>query len=124
MQNVKKKKSIVTLGVIHIKATFNNTHVTVTDVLGNKFASSTSGENGFKGARKATPYAAQVTVEQAAVKAKERGLKTVSLRIKGAGSQRESAIRAVFNQGFIVTEVADVSPIPHNGCKRPKRRRV
>lgn len=121
---VKKKKKNITLGIVHIKTTFNNTIVTFTDVQGNAIAFSTAGTHGFKGARKATPYAAQVTVDKASEAAKEHGLKTVSIRVQGAGSQRESAMRAVFGQNFIVTYILDVSPVAHNGCKAPKRRRV
>ena len=120
----KKKKKNISLGVVHIKATFNNTIVTFTDVQGNAIAASSSGANGFKGAKKATPFAAQVVVDKAAIEAKDHGLKTLSVRIQGAGSQRESALRAVFNQNFIVTTITDVSSVAHNGCKPPKRRRV
>lgn len=123
-QKAKKKKKNVTLGVFHIKATFNNTIVTVTDAHGNAIAASSSGANNFKGAKKATPYAAQITVDKAAEAAKEHGLKTVSIKVQGAGSQRESAMRAVFNQNFVVTSILDVSSVPHNGCRPPKRRRV
>lgn len=121
---LKKKKKNITLGVAHIKATFNNTIVTFTDVQGNTISGSSSGSNGFKGAKKATPYAAQRTVEEAAEKAKEHGLKTVSIRVQGAGAQRESAMRAVFSQDLVVTSITDVSPVPHNGTQPPKRRRV
>ncbi len=120
----KKKKKNISLGVVHVKATFNNTIVTFADVQGNVIAISTSGANGFKGAKKATPYAAQVTVDKAAIAAKENGLKTVSIKVQGAGAQRESAMRAVFNQNFVVTSITDVSPVAHNGCQPPKRRRV
>lgn len=123
-ESLKRKKKNITLGVAHIKATFNNTLVTFADVYGNVIASSSSGANSFKGAKKATPYAAQITVEKAATVAKEQGMKTLSVKIQGAGSQRESALRAVFNQDFIVTSIMDVSPLPHNGCRPPKRRRV
>lgn len=121
---VKRRKKNVTLGVVHIKATFNNTIVTVTDAQGNALAASSSGAHGFKGAKKATPYAAQVTVDKATADAKEHGLKTVSIKVKGAGSQRESALRAVFSQNLVVTSITDVSSVAHNGCKAPKRRRV
>ncbi len=120
----KKKRKNISLGVVHIKATFNNTIVTFTDVQGNAIASSSSGANGFKGAKKATPFAAQVVVDKAAIEAKDHGLKTLSIRVQGAGSQRESALRAVFNQNFIVTTITDVSSVAHNGCQAPKRRRV
>lgn len=121
---VKKKKKNITLGIVHIKATFNNTIVTFTDVQGNAIAVSTAGSQGFKGAKKATPYAAQMTVDKASETAKEHGLRTVSIEVKGAGSQREAAMRAVFGQNFIVTSIMDVSSVPHNGTRSPKRRRV
>lgn len=121
---VKKKKKNISLGVVHIKTTFNNTIVTFTDIQGNTIASSTAGAHGFKGARKATPYAAQVTVDKASELAKDHGMKTVSIRVQGAGAQRESAMRAVFSQNFIVTLILDVSPVAHNGVRAPKRRRV
>ena len=120
----KKKKKNITLGVCHIQATFNNTIVTFTDQNGNAISSSSAGAHGFKGAKKATPYAAQITVDRAAVAAKEHGMKTLSVEIKGPGSQRESAMRTVFNLGFVVTCIKDVSPVAHNGVKAPKRRRV
>ena len=121
---VKKKKKNISLGVVHIKATFNNTIVAFSDAQGNVVASSSSGANGFKGAKKATPYAAQITVDKAAEIAKDHGLKTVSISIKGPGSQRESALRAVCGKGFVVTTITDVSPVPHNGVRAPKRRRT
>ena len=121
---IKKKKKNITLGIVHIKTTFNNTIVTFTDVQGNAIAISSAGSHGFKGAKKATPYAAQVTVDKASENAKEHGLRTVSIRVKGAGSQRESAMRAVFGQNFIVTSIMDISPVAHNGVRSPKRRRV
>jgi small subunit ribosomal protein S11 len=124
ISKVKKKRKNISLGVAHIKATFNNTIVTFTDVQGNVISISTAGAHGFKGAKKATPYAAQLTVDKAALDAKEHGLKTVSIRVKGAGSQRESAMRAVFSQNFVVTSITDVSGVAHNGVKPPKRRRV
>ncbi|MDX2050397.1 MAG: 30S ribosomal protein S11 [Rickettsiaceae bacterium] len=120
----KKKKKNISLGVVHIKTTFNNTLVTFTDVQGNTIASSSSGKNEFKGAKKATPFAAKIAVEKASIVAKEHGMKTLSIKIKGAGSQRESALRAVFDQNFIVTTITDVSSVAHNGCQPPKRRRV
>ncbi|RYE05944.1 MAG: 30S ribosomal protein S11 [Rickettsiaceae bacterium] len=123
INKVKKKKKNITLGVAHIKATFNNTIVTITDVQGNCIAMSTSGAQGLKGTKKATPFAAQLTVEKASQAAIEHGVKTVSIRVRGAGIQRESAMRAVF-QNFIVTSIIDVSPVAHNGCRAPKRRRV
>lgn len=119
-----KKKIQIPLGVVNIQSTFNNTIVTFADKQGNVIASSSSGESGFKGKKKATPYAAQVTVEKASKKAKECGLQTISIIVKGPGMQRESAIRSIFEQKFIVTQVMDVSAIPHNGTRPPKKRRV
>jgi len=123
INKAKKKKKNISLGIVHIKATFNNTIVTVTDVQGNVIAISTAGAHGFKGAKKATPYAAQITVDKVSANAKDHGLKTVSIRVKGAGSQRESAMRAVFSQNFVVTSITDVSGVAHNGVRAPKRRR-
>jgi small subunit ribosomal protein S11 len=119
-----KNKKHVSLGIFHITATFNNTKVSVTDVQGNVIASSTAGARSFKGAKKSTPYAAQLTVDHAAVAAKACGVKTVSIRVKGPGSQREAALRAVFSQNFVVTSITDVSGVAHNGVKPRKRRRV
>ena len=124
VNKAKKKKKNITLGVVHIQATFNNTIVTFTDSNGNAIAASSAGAHGFKGAKKATPYAAQITVDKASLLAKENGVRTLSIQVKGAGSQRESAMRAVFNQGFVVTLIKDVSPVAHNGVRAPKRRRV
>ena len=124
ISKVKKKKKNISLGVVHIKATFNNTIVTFTDVQGNVIAISTAGSQGFKGAKKATPHAAQLTVDRASENAKDNGMKTVSIRVKGAGSQREAAMRAVFSQNFVVTSITDVSGVAHNGVRPPKRRRV
>lgn len=121
---VKKKKKNITLGIAHIKATFNNTIVTFTDVQGNCISTSSAGAQGFKGTKKATPFAAQITVDKAAQTAIEHGLKTLSIQVSGAGIQRESAMRAVFQNDFIVTSIKDVSPTAHNGCRAPKRRRV
>ena len=120
----KKKKKHISLGMVHIQATFNNTIVTFTDVQGNVLAQSSAGAHSFKGARKATPHAAQVTVDKASEIVKEMGLKTVSMKVKGAGSQRESAMRAIFGQNFVVTSITDVSGVAHNGVRPPKRRRV
>jgi len=124
ISKIKKKKKNISLGVVHIKATFNNTIVTFTDVQGNVIAISTAGSHGFKGAKKATPHAAQLTVDRASENAKDNGMKTVSIRVKGAGSQREAAMRAVFSQNFVVTSITDVSSVAHNGVRPPKRRRV
>ena len=124
ISKIKKKKKNISLGVVHIKATFNNTIVTYTDLQGNVIAISTAGAHGFKGAKKATPHAAQLTVDKASENAKDNGMKTVSIRVKGAGSQREAAMRAVFSQNFVVTSITDVSGVAHNGVRPPKRRRV
>ena len=124
ISKIKKKKKNISLGVVHIKATFNNTIVTFTDIQGNVIAISTAGSQGFKGAKKATPHAAQLTVDRASENAKDNGMKTVSIRVKGAGSQREAAMRAVFSQNFVVTSITDVSGVAHNGVSPPKRRRV
>jgi small subunit ribosomal protein S11 len=121
--NKKKKRKNISLGVVHIKTSFNNTIVTITDVQGNTIACSSAGGHGFKGARKATPYAAQITVGKASLDAREHGLKTVSIKVKGAGSQRESAMRSVFAENFVVTSITDVSGVAHNGVRPPKRRR-
>jgi small subunit ribosomal protein S11 len=119
----KEKKSIST-GVVHIQSTFNNTIVTVTDVTGNVVSWSSSGMHGFKGSRKSTPFAAQMAAEDAAKKAIEHGMKTVEVFVKGPGAGRESALRALQGAGFTVTSIKDVTPVPHNGCRPPKRRRV
>jgi len=124
ISKIKKKKKNISLGVVHIKATFNNTIVTFTDIQGNVIAISTAGAHGFKGAKKATPHAAQLTVDKASENAKDNGMKTVSIRVKGAGSQREAAMRALFSQNFVVTSITDVSGVAHNGVRPPKRRRV
>jgi small subunit ribosomal protein S11 len=124
ISKIKKKKKNISLGVVHIKANFNNTIVTFTDIQGNVIAISTAGSQGFKGAKKATPHAAQLTVDRASENAKDNGMKTVSIRVKGAGSQREAAMRAVFSQNFVVTSITDVSGVAHNGVRPPKRRRV
>ena len=108
----------------HIRATFNNTIVTITDVAGNAISWASSGELGFKGSRKSTPYAAQVVAEAAAKGAVDHGMKTVDVYVKGPGSGRESAIRAIQTAGLNITTIKDVTPIPHNGCRPPKRRRV
>ena len=120
----KKDKKQVVSGIVHINASFNNTIVTVTDAFGNALAWSSAGAMGFKGSRKSTPYAAQVAAEDAGRKAQEYGLKNVEVRVKGPGSGRESALRALQAIGYTVTVIRDVTPIPHNGCRPPKRRRV
>jgi small subunit ribosomal protein S11 len=110
--------------VAHINATFNNTVVTITDVQGNSIAWSSAGGQGFKGSRKSTPYAAQVAAEDAGRKAMEHGMKTLDVEVKGPGAGRESALRALQAVGFTITAIRDVTPIPHNGCRPRKRRRV
>lgn len=120
----KRERKNVVNGVVHVNATFNNTVITITDEGGNAISWSTSGMMGFKGSRKSTPYAAQVAAEDAAKKAADHGMKTVSVVVKGPGSGRETALRALQAAGFTVTSVKDVTPIPHNGCRPPKRRRV
>jgi small subunit ribosomal protein S11 len=117
------KKNIAT-GVVYINATFNNTMITITDATGNVLSWSSAGARGFKGSRKSTPFAAQVAAGDAAAKAMEHGLKTVSVLVKGPGSGRESALRALSSAGLKVTVIRDITPIPHNGCRPPKRRRV
>ena len=121
---VKRVRKNVPAGVVHIQSTFNNTIVTVTDPAGNTVAWSSAGVKGFKGSRKSTPFAAQLVAEDAARKAVEHGMKTAGVVIKGPGSGRESALRAIQNAGLRVTMITDVTPIPHNGCRPPKRRRV
>lgn len=120
----KKDKKNVPVGVAHIQSTFNNTIVTITDPKGNTIAWSSSGIQGFKGSRKSTPYAAQTAAEDAVKKAMEHGMRTVEVFVKGPGSGREAALRALQTAGFQVTLIRDVTPIPHNGCRPPKRRRV
>ena len=120
----KKEKKNVASGIVHIQATFNNTIVTITDVNGNALASASAGSLNFKGARKSTPFAAQITSETAAKRAMEHGLKSVIVQVKGPGVGRESAIRALQAAGLKITVIKDVTPIPHNGCRPPKRRRV
>ena len=120
----KKKGNIDQLGVAHIKATFNNTHITLTDKFGNVVAWSTAGSSGFKGPRKSTAYAATLAAEKAGQEAVQLGMKTIEVRVKGPGSGRESAIRALAVAGLEVISIRDVTPLPHNGCRPPKRRRV
>lgn len=123
VRKAKVKKNIVN-GVAHIQATFNNTIVTIADVSGNVISWATAGGMGFKGSRKSTPFAAQVAAETAAKKAQEHGLRSLEVCVKGPGSGRESALRALQAVGLNVTLIKDVTPIPHNGCRPPKRRRV
>ena len=120
----KKVKKTVTDGVAHIHASFNNTIVTITDVQGNAVSWASSGEMGFRGSKKSTPFAAQTAAETAAKVAVDHGMKTVEVYVKGPGSGREAAIRALQTAGLEVTMIKDVTPIPHNGCRPPKRRRV
>ena len=120
----KKERKNITNGVVHVSSSFNNTMVTITDVQGNTISWSSSGLMGFKGSRKSTPYAAQLAAEDAGKKASEHGLKNVDVEVSGPGSGRESALRALQSIGFNITSIRDVTPIPHNGCRPPKRRRV
>ena len=120
----KKKRTVEPLGVAHIKATFNNTHITLSDLYGNVVAWSTAGTSGFKGSRKSTAYAATLAAQKAAKEAMAMGLTTVEVKVKGPGSGRESAIRALAVEGLQITSIKDITPLPHNGCRPPKRRRV
>ncbi len=120
----KKEKKNVVVGVAHVAATFNNTIITITDPAGNAVSWSSAGMMGFKGSRKSTPYAAQVAAEDAARKAQEHGMRTLEVEVAGPGSGRESALRALQAAGFTITSIRDVTPIPHNGCRPRKRRRV
>jgi small subunit ribosomal protein S11 len=119
----KAKKNILN-GIVHVQSTFNNTIITITDVSGNVLSWSSAGARGFKGSRKSTPFAAQVAAGDAAAKAMEHGLKNVSVLVKGPGAGRESALRALASAGLKISLIRDVTPIPHNGCRQPKRRRV
>ena len=119
----KRVKKNIPTGVAHVHATFNNTIVTITDVAGNTIAASSSGQVGFKGSRKSTPFAAQICAEAVAKKAMEHGVRQLAVMVKGPGSGRESAVRGLQASGFRVTFLRDVTPIPHNGCRPPKRRR-
>ena len=120
----KKVKRVVTDGVAHVHASFNNTIVTITDRQGNALSWATSGGSGFRGSRKSTPFAAQVAADRAGQAALEYGLKNLEVRIKGPGPGRESAVRALHAVGYKITNISDITPIPHNGCRPPKRRRV
>ncbi len=119
----KEKKNIVA-GIAHVNSTFNNTLVTISDVQGNVVSWSSSGTMGFKGSRKSTPYASQMAAEDAGRKAQEHGMKELDVLVKGPGSGRESALRALQAIGFVVKSIKDITPIPHNGCRPPKKRRV
>ena len=120
----RREKKNISSGVAHVNATFNNTLVTITDAQGNAIAWSSAGSQGFRGSRKSTPYAAQVAAEDAGRKAQEHGMTNLEIEVKGPGSGRESALRALQAVGFIITSIRDVTPIPHNGCRPRKRRRV
>jgi small subunit ribosomal protein S11 len=120
----RRERKNITSGVAHVNATFNNTMITITDAQGNAISWSSAGAMGFKGSRKSTPYAAQVAAEDAGRKAMEHGVKTLEVNVAGPGSGRESALRALQSVGFTITTIRDVTPIPHNGCRPPKRRRV
>ena len=120
----RREKKNITSGIAYVNATYNNTMVTITDAQGNAISWSSAGGMGFKGSRKSTPYAAQVAAEDAAKKAMEHGMKTIEVMVKGPGTGRESALRALQSTGFTITSIKDVTPIPHNGCRPRKRRRV
>lgn len=120
----RRERKNITSGVAHVNASFNNTMITITDAQGNAIAWSSAGANGFKGSRKSTPYAAQIAGTEAGKKAQDHGMKTLEVQVRGPGSGRESALRALQAVGFVITSIRDVTPIPHNGCRPPKRRRV
>ena len=120
----RREKKNITSGIAFVNATYNNTMITITDAQGNAISWSSAGGMGFKGSRKSTPYAAQVAAEDAARKAMEHGMKTIEVMVKGPGTGRESALRALQSTGFTITSIKDVTPIPHNGCRPSKRRRV
>ncbi len=120
----RRERKNITSGMAHVNSTFNNTMVTITDAQGNAISWSSAGAQGFKGSRKSTPYAAQVAAEDAAKKAMEHGMKTLEVEVRGPGSGRESALRALQAAGFTITSIRDVTSIPHNGCRPKKRRRV
>ena len=120
----RRERKNITSGVAHVSASFNNTMITITDAQGNAIAWSSAGANGFKGSRKSTPYAAQIAGTEAGKKAQDHGMKTLEVQVRGPGSGRESALRALQAVGFVITSIRDVTPIPHNGCRPPKRRRV
>jgi small subunit ribosomal protein S11 len=120
----RRERKNITSGIAHVNSSFNNTMITITDVQGNAIAWSSAGTMGFKGSRKSTPYAAQIAAETAARKAQDHGMRTLEVEVSGPGSGRESALRALQAAGFTITTIRDVTPIPHNGCRPPKRRRV
>ena len=119
-----KDKSSFIKGIVHIQSTFNNTIITITNLMGDTISWASAGSAGFKGARKSTPFAAQTAAEKAALDAASAGLKTVQILVKGQGSGRETAIRAIEAEGFEISSIEDITPVPHNGCRPPKRRRV
>ena len=120
----RKERKNISSGIAHVNATFNNTMITITDVQGNTISWATAGAQGFKGSRKSTPFAAQMAAEDAGKKAQEHGMRTLEVNVKGPGSGRESALRALQSVGFAISAIRDVTPIPHNGCRPRKRRRV
>jgi small subunit ribosomal protein S11 len=120
----RRERKNISSGVAHVNSSFNNTIITISDAQGNAISWSSAGTMGFKGSRKSTPYAAQVAAEDAGKKAAEHGMKTLEVNVRGPGSGRESALRALQAAGFTITSIRDVTPIPHNGCRPPKRRRV
>ena len=120
----RKAKKNISAGVAHVNSTFNNTKIMITDVQGNAVAWSSAGTMGFKGSRKSTPYAAQIAAEDAGNKAKEHGMKELEVLVKGPGSGRESSLRGLAAAGFTITKINDITPVPHNGCRPPKKRRV
>jgi small subunit ribosomal protein S11 len=120
----RRERKNITSGIAHVNSSFNNTMITISDVQGNTIAWSSSGAMGFKGSRKSTPYAAQIAAETVARKAQDHGMRTLEVEVSGPGSGRESALRALQAAGFTITTIRDVTPIPHNGCRPPKRRRV
>jgi small subunit ribosomal protein S11 len=124
VSRAKREKKNVPTGIIHIRSTFNNTIITITDNDGNVIASSSAGRQGFKGSRKSTPFAAQLAAQDALRQAMEQGMRTAEVRVKGPGVGREAALRALQMDGFSVSVIRDVTPIPHNGCRPPKRRRI
>ena len=124
VKKIKKIKKNITTGIAYVQATFNNTIVSITDDSGNVIAWSSAGSKGFKGSRKSTPYAAQIAADTAATKAQEHGLKTLVVRLKGPGSGRETALRALQARGFKIISIKDTTPMPHNGSRPPKKRRV
>ncbi len=124
IKNIKKKKKQIINGIVHIYASFNNTIISITDKLGNVLGWKTSGGSGFRGSRKSTPFAAQIAAEKCAEKVKLYGLKNLEVMVNGPGPGRESSIRALYNAGFNIISINDITPIPHNGCRPPKKRRI